>query len=130
MASPQGPSRPPPPPPPRRAPKSTEGAEALDVRLSQQNSRRRALFNALAEATEETNMLGLKVPSMNMLRAGGGGEKRMVVGKVVPWLEQQSDAKMIGELWSVMHLEGALPRSTEVALKTIGDKFDEIDVDE
>ena len=43
--------------------------------------------------------------------------------QVLPWLNDQEDAKILGEMWAVLGMSGPLPRQTKDALAALKDTF-------
>jgi hypothetical protein len=113
------------------------------VKLREQNQRRRALFDMLAEGTEEGLLADLAagmphLPGMDrgapllghlshgLGKLGGNAalsERKVHLKKVVGFLKEQSSPQILAETWAVLGLEGPLPAASADAVREIGQVF-------
>ena len=105
------------------------------MRLNEQSQRRRALFDVLSSATEAGLIEGFgaslsagHLPKGLKVGNAGKGDRRVILAKVAPWLESQTNPAVIGEMWAVLGLEGPLPKSSDAAVREIGKVMKDMDV--
>ena len=140
----------PPPSPKMKLPTSTSGHWAEEVTMTNQNERRRRLFDVLFEGTKEGALAnlaghiphipgtadGVQAPLLTgfanlgeKFSGGNPGEHRINVRGLLHFLKQQNSPALLADIWVVVGLKGSLPAQTTEALRTISAAFTSMDHD-
>mmetsp|Transcript_3822 Transcript_3822/g.5052 ORF Transcript_3822/g.5052 Transcript_3822/m.5052 type:complete len:446 (-) Transcript_3822:46-1383(-) len=110
-----------PPPPPTQSIErsiSCAGSEASALSRGTENVRRRKLFDLICSQTEPTIQIGAK----------GAKNREMNISKVEPYLRSLRSAELIGEMWVVLRMPGALPANSINAIKELMKMLESMDV--